>query len=71
MVMEYLDSARLHEAAADLDGESDRAVAIIGASVVERELTDLLLTGSLDMNESRELTEGRSEPLSTFYAKTK
>jgi mannitol operon repressor len=71
MVMEFLDSARLHEAAADLDGESDRAAAIVGASVVERELTDLLLAGFLDVNESRELTERRSEPLSTFYAKTK
>jgi hypothetical protein len=39
MVMEFLDTARLREAAADLGGESDRAAPIVGASVVERELT--------------------------------
>ena len=69
--MEFLDSPRLQEAAAELDGESDRAAAIVGASIAERELTDLLLASFLDVKESREVTEGLTEPLSTFYAKTK
>jgi hypothetical protein len=69
--MKFLDSARLDEAAAELDGESDRAAAIVGATIVERELTDLLLGSLLDVKESRELTGEFAEPLSTFYAKTK
>ena len=71
MVMDYLDSQALQEAAAELDGESDRAAAIVGASVVERELTDLLLAGLLDVKESRKIVESPTGPLSTFHAKIK
>jgi DNA-binding MltR family transcriptional regulator len=69
MAMEFLDSRALREATAELEGESDRAAAIVGASVVERELTDLLLAGLLEVKEARDLIEVSNAPLATFHAK--
>jgi hypothetical protein len=63
-----LDTFRLVEAEAELTGTSDRAAAIVGASLIEVQLEQLLIRSMVKGTEAKPLFEGFG-PLSSFSAK--
>jgi DNA-binding MltR family transcriptional regulator len=63
-----LDTFRLVEAEAELRGTSDRAAAIVGASLIELQLEQLLIQSMVKGIEPKPLFEGFG-PLSSFSAK--
>lgn len=63
-----IDLSKVNACDNELTGQSDRAAAIVGASLLETQLEELLSRAMLDGKTTKNLLEGHA-PLSTFSAK--
>jgi len=64
-----INLSKLEAAENELKGESDRAAAIVGASIIESQLEDLLTKAMIPDTQTTSLFDGHG-PLSTLSAKT-